>query len=173
MNNPPQFKAIPMEESHAQDICSWVYSPPYDIYSFDPWDQMKSLEIEFGDPQLRREQYLSVLTNTGELAGFAQIFPMVGVSRLGIGMRPDWCGQGLGKSFVQAVVHEALSRHPHHEVDLEVLTWNERAIRTYEKAGFRITDQYELRTPDGMKPFYCMVYDNDKSHSTDEMNLSK
>ncbi|USB33357.1 GNAT family N-acetyltransferase [Paenibacillus sp. YPG26] len=168
MNNPPAFKAIPMEESHAQVICSWVYPPPYDIYKFPPWERMKSLEIEFGDPQLRREQYLSVLTPAGELAGFAQIFPMEGVSRLGIGMRPDWCGQGLGKSLVQTIVQEALRRYPGHEVDLEVLIWNERAIRTYEKAGFRITDQYELRTPEGKMPFYCMVYHNDKSHPIDE-----
>lgn len=167
MNNPPKFKAIPMEEAHARDICSWTYPPPYDIYSFGPWERMKALEIEFGDPDLRRDQYLSVLTESGELAGFAQIFPMVEVSRLGIGMRPDWCGQGLGKSFVQAVVREALRRHPQHEVDLEVLTSNKRAIRTYEKAGFSITDQYERRTPVGMQPFYCMVYHNDKSHPAD------
>ncbi len=158
LNKHTDFYTVPMSESHGQQICSWVYEPPYNIYGFLPWEQMRALEIEFGDPMLREEQYISVLTAAGELAGFAQIFPMSNVSRLGLGLRPDLCGQGLGKSFVRTVVQETLVRRPESPVDLEVLTWNERAIRTYHQAGFRITDEYERRTPDGMRNFYCMVY---------------
>lgn len=157
-NELSRFYAVPMEESHGKEICSWVYNPPYNIYGFLPWEQMKALEIEFGDPKLRQDQYISVLNASRDLVGFAQIFPMVNVSRLGLGLRPDLCGQGLGKSFVELVVQESLRRHPGLEVDLEVLTWNERAIRTYLHAGFRITDEYARRTPDGMGNFYCMVY---------------
>ncbi|MNO96789.1 Acetyltransferase (GNAT) family protein [compost metagenome] len=94
----------------------------------------------------------------GELCGFAQFFPIVGVTRLGISMRPDLCGQGLGTHFVQSIVHEAVRRKPENEIDLEVLTWNKRAIQVYLKVGFEITDTYERLTPDGQKPFYCMVF---------------
>lgn len=152
------FRVIPMEESHAAEICNWKYKPPYNIYGWLPWEQMKELQVEFGDPELRKQQYVSVLDGQGDLTGFAQYFPMLGVTRLGIGMKPELCGQGRGRDFVSAIVKEGLHRAPGQEVDLEVLTWNNRAIRAYQKAGFTITDLYERRTPSGMKPFYCMVY---------------
>lgn len=156
------FYVVPMEIHHAEDICQWDYSPPYNIYGWMPWEQMQALGIEFGDPLLREQQYVSVVNEQGILCGFAQLFPMEGVVRLGIGMRPDLCGQGMGKSFVKSIVQAALTRYPEREIDLEVLTWNQRAIRTYINCGFTITDTYERRTPTGDKPFYCMVYD--KTH---------
>lgn len=153
------FRIVPMEESHGAAICTWKYDSPYDIYSWLPWEQMKALDVEFGNPALRAQQYVSLLTPDDELAGFAQYFPMEGVTRLGIGMRPDLCGQGLGKSFVLTIVEEAQRRKPQDVIDLEVLTWNTRAIRAYQKAGFVITDLYEKMTPGGIsKPYYCMVY---------------
>ncbi|WP_151737985.1 GNAT family N-acetyltransferase [Paenibacillus tengchongensis] len=153
------FHVAPMESFHAQEICGWDYKPPYNIYGWLPWEQMQALGIEFGDPKLRGEQYVSVLSGSGELCGFAQLFPMEGVVRLGIGMKPALCGQGMGHLFMKAIVKEALKRYPECEIDLEVLTWNQRAIKAYHKCGFTITDTYERRTPSGDKPFYCMVYD--------------
>ncbi|ULO07472.1 GNAT family N-acetyltransferase [Paenibacillus sp. 19GGS1-52] len=153
------FHVVPMEIRHAKDICEWIYKPPYNIYGWMPWEQMQALNIEFGDPQLRQEQYVSVINDQEILCGFAQLFPMEGVVRLGIGMRPDLCGHGLGHLFVGSIVEAALKRYPEREIDLEVLTWNQRAVLTYRKCGFTITDTYERRTPTGDKPFYCMVYD--------------
>ena len=120
---------------------------------------MNRLEIEFADPKLRREQYASVIDAEGQLVGFAQFFPLIGVVRLGVGMRPDLCGQGLGICFVALIVEELLPRSPECEIDLEVLTWNDRAIKVYERASFVITDTYYRGTPDGPAQFHCMVYD--------------
>ncbi|AKG36972.1 GNAT family N-acetyltransferase [Paenibacillus durus] len=159
ISSPVIFHVVPMTSAHAKDICGWQYKAPYNIYGWLAWDKMEALGIEFGDPRIRREQYVSVLDEKDNLCGFAQLFPMVGTVRLGIGMRPDLCGHGLGHLFVGAIVREALKRYPSREVDLEVLTWNQRAIRAYRKCGFTITDTYERRTPNGEKPFYCMVYD--------------
>ncbi|MGF7050130.1 RimJ/RimL family protein N-acetyltransferase [Paenibacillus sp. DS2015] len=152
------FIVLPMEISHAKSICEWKFAPPYNIYGWLPWEQMELLGIEFGDPLLRATQYLSVMNESGDLCGFAQLFPLEGVTRLGICMHPDLCGQGKGKSFVLSIVHAALLREPHDEIDLEVLTWNKRAIQAYIKANFIITDCYERLTPEGIKDFYCMVY---------------
>ncbi|MEK4508110.1 GNAT family N-acetyltransferase [Paenibacillus sp. FSL K6-2524] len=155
----PQFQIAAMEDSHGAEISTWRYDSPYDVYSWLPWEQMKALDVEFGNPVLRAEQYVSLLDANGVLSGFAQYFPLTDVTRLGIGMRPDLCGHGMGQSFVLTIVEEALRRTPHHVIDLEVLTWNTRAIRAYQKSGFTITDLYEKLTPGGIsKPFYCMVY---------------
>lgn len=152
------FHVEPMQETHAALICAWHYEPPYQIYSFLPWEHMKALEVEFGDSEIRRSQYAVIMSDQHTLEGFAQFFPMEGVTRLGLGMNPERMGQGYGVLFVQAIVGEALQRTPHHEIDLEVLTWNERAIHIYKKVGFEITDTYERPTPTGIGQFHCMVY---------------
>lgn len=155
-----QFYAIPMTSDQAAEVCTWSYPAPYNIYGWLPWDQMEGLGVEFGDPDIRKQQYISIVDEQDRLWGFAQLFPMEGVTRIGLGMRPDWCGLGMGKNFVLTIVDEAKCRKPNDEIDLEVLTWNERAIRTYLRAGFQITDTYERRTPTGNSLFHCMVYSN-------------
>lgn len=67
----PLFRVHPMTEEDAQDICTWKYEPPYQLYGFLPWKQMKALGIEMGDPDIRRKQYVSVKDRNEELIGFA------------------------------------------------------------------------------------------------------
>lgn len=149
----------PMTDIHAAELCAWRYDAPYDVYNWPAWEDMKKDGIEFGDPVLRDNQYAAVLGPGGPLIGFAQFFPLgPSVMRLGLGLRPDLCGQGLGRLLVRTVAEEALRRSPGAEVDLEVLAWNERAIRTYEKAGFRMEDTYMRPTKDGLQECHCMVF---------------
>lgn len=75
---PVTFHVVPMREEHAELICSWQYDPPYNIYSWLPWEQMKALEVEFGDAQLRQEQYAIVLDQNDRICGFAQYFHFKG-----------------------------------------------------------------------------------------------
>lgn len=154
------FNLAPLTEEHGKSICDWRYASPFDLYNWSPWDQMVTRQEQFADPRIRNEQYVAVLGALNkQLVGFAQLFPLVGWTRLGLGLRPDLCGKGLGIHFVTAITQEALRRTPDNQIDLEVLRWNERAIRVYEKAGFAITDTYERLTPRGMGTFHCMVYE--------------
>ncbi|WP_028609510.1 GNAT family N-acetyltransferase [Paenibacillus harenae] len=148
-----------MEIRYAREICEWAYEEPFDIFNWPSWEKMQKDGIEFGDSVLREEQYAAVLGGSNELIGFAQFFPITGVTRLGLGLRPDLCSQGLGPAFIRTIFREAIRRAPWNEIDLEVLAWNTRAIRAYERAGFRITDTYSRGTPRGFAEFHCMVYD--------------
>lgn len=153
------FQAVPMNIRHCQDICTWSYEPPYDIYQWSSWAQMEAEAEEFGDAQIRETQYISILdAENGYLVGYAQLFPITGVTRLGLGMRPELCGLGIGPDFVRFLAEEAKRRRPGDIIDLEVLVWNIRAQKAYRKAGFVITDRYERPTPKGSMDFYCMVY---------------
>jgi ribosomal-protein-alanine N-acetyltransferase len=158
------WRVVPLTESDCQELCTWSYPAPYAIYNWPTWATMLDNQSEFADPQIRDEQYRGVVDNNGTLTGFVQYFPIVGVTRLGLGLRPDLCGKGgvssrgLGTQFVQLLVAEAQQRAPEQEIDLEVLVWNERAIRAYQRAGFTITDTYEKWTPTGTADFHCMVY---------------
>lgn len=149
----------PMTKQHTRKICSWRYPCPYDIYNFDSWCCMETRKSEFADPLIREQQYRSWLDSNQELIGFSQFFPMLNVVRLGLGLRPDLCGLGLGAEFTRCIAEEAPKFQPHKAIDLEVLEWNERAIRTYQRAGFVITDTYERMTMAGPAIVHCMVWE--------------
>jgi len=167
------WHVCPLTLAHAQALCEWRYPSPYDIYNWPDWESMQREKIEFADPHIREQQYAAVLDEDAKLVGFVQFFPIVGVTRLGLGLHPALCGQsavrgtgkGRGVSFVKLLVQEAARRAPQNEIDLEVLTWNTRAIRAYERTGFHITDTYEKMTPTGKALFHCMVYDPSASAS--------
>ncbi|CAG7653078.1 GNAT family N-acetyltransferase [Paenibacillus allorhizosphaerae] len=165
---PIRYQLIPMTEEHGPVICSWRYPAPYDLYNWNDWKHMLSRGEEFADPFIRQTQYRAVVDEAGSLCGFAQLFPMAGLTRLGLGMRPDLCGAGQGERFVRAIAEEARRLQPEHEIDLEVLIWNKRAIRVYEKAGFAITDTYERMTLTGMDTFHCMVWNETKPEAREQ-----
>ncbi|MFC4098785.1 GNAT family N-acetyltransferase [Paenibacillus xanthanilyticus] len=159
---PPRlpYRVTPLTEELAAALCEWRYEPPYTFYQWLSWADMQAQEREFGDPTIRRGQYAAVLDADDTFIGFAQFFPLAGVTRLGLGLRPDLCGRGVGLGFVQAIVQEAIRRAPDNEIDLEVHTWNERAIAVYERAGFVVSDRYELPLASGVQSILCMVYYN-------------
>jgi RimJ/RimL family protein N-acetyltransferase len=150
-----------LTEQLCKQICSWQYDAPYDIYNWPSWGQMVAQNLQFADAYIRETQFAAVVqteNETSELIGYVQFFPMFELTRLGLGMRPDLCSKGLGVRFMQAITNEAKKKNPSNEIDLEVHIWNERAQKTYLKAGFVLVDDYERMTPNGMERFYCMVY---------------
>jgi RimJ/RimL family protein N-acetyltransferase len=153
-----------LTEQHCKEICSWCYPVPYDIYNWSPWGILVAQDQQFADPGIREAQFAAIVQvkdekkHDTELIGYVQYFPLHEVTRLGVGLKPDLCGKGLGIYFMDTIIKEALRRNPNHEIDLEVHTWNERAQKVYSKAGFMKTDEYERITPTGMGQFYCMVY---------------
>ncbi len=54
-----------------------------------------------------------------------------------LGERDSW-GHGLGTEATELMLEHAFERLGLHRVGLSVFSYNERAIRAYEKAGFRI-----------------------------------
>ncbi|WP_308637093.1 GNAT family N-acetyltransferase [Paenibacillus silvisoli] len=159
------LNVVPLSDALAEELSAWRYEPPFDFYNWSTWKVMQQLGIEFGDAYIRQQQYAAVTDDNGALIGFAQFFPILGVTRIGLGLRPDLCGQGqgLGITLVQAIVKEAIRRAPDDEIDLEVHVWNTRAIRTYERAGFIITDTYEKPTAAGDVTVHCMSYTHTSS----------
>jgi ribosomal-protein-alanine N-acetyltransferase len=55
---------------------------------------------------------------------------------LGLGLRPDLTGRGLGASFIAAGLEFGRERFAPERFVLSVATFNERAIKVYERAGF-------------------------------------
>jgi len=159
---PLDIQIVSMTKEQGQQICSWRYPGLYAVYNWPSWEHLAVNNLQFANNEIRQSQFYAVITMNNQieqLSGFAQLFPMMGLTRLGLGLRPDLCGKGMGTLFVNKIVRYAIQKNPGHEIDLEVHVWNKRAQIVYTRAGFVITDQYERKTINGQEEFYCMVFD--------------
>ena len=121
-----------MTQADAETVAAWHYEPPYDFYDFesDPADLAEIL-----DPDRRAGDYHSVHLD-GELAGFFSFKVHGDALEIGLGLRPDLAGQGIGLGFVEAGLGFARAKFSPQTFWLDVTTWNERAKKVYERAGF-------------------------------------
>ena len=121
-----------MDEAEAGVVADWHYEPPYDFYDFrkDPEDL-----AELFDRDVRAGEYRSVHRD-GELVGFFSFKVHDDVVEIGLGLRPDLTGAGLGGEFVRAGIDYAVGTFRPRELMLDVATFNDRARKVYERAGF-------------------------------------
>jgi RimJ/RimL family protein N-acetyltransferase len=120
-------------EAYAHEVESWHYPPPYDFYdaASDPEDAKAQR-----DPA-KREQYRAVLGEDGRLEAFWYFDWHEGVVEVGIGLRPDLTGRGRGEFFLRSQLDYAEEHWRPALLRLFVAAWNHRAIRLYERLGFR------------------------------------
>jgi [ribosomal protein S18]-alanine N-acetyltransferase len=121
-----------MTQADAEAVAGWHYEPPYDFYDFeaDPEDLEEIL-----DPERRAGDYHSV-DRDGELVGFFSFKPHDDAVEIGLGLRPDLTGRGIGLEFVEAGLDFARKTFRPRTLWLDVAKWNERAKKIYERAGF-------------------------------------
>ena len=127
------MKIEPWSEAHACEVDTWHYEPPYDFYDLasDPEDA-----AAMHDP-VRSERTRAVLGDDGRLDAFWSFKVEGDVVEVGIGLRPDLTGRGLGESYLRAQLEYAREHWQPKRFRLFVAAWNERAIRVYERFGFR------------------------------------
>jgi len=126
-------KIVDWTEAHAHEVRSWQYEPPYDFYDLasDPGD-----EALMHDPA-RAGHHRAVLDESGRLEAFWYFDWHGEVVEVGIGLRPDLTGRGLGEALLRAQLEYASQSWQPETFRLFVAAWNERAIRLYERLGFR------------------------------------
>lgn len=145
-----------MRQEDAQQIACWHYPSPYNFYD---WDQDPDDLAELLDPQSWQESYYAVLNEENDLAGFFVFKPDPSghTVEVGLGLRPDLTGKGLGRAFVNAGL---LFGQEHFSVEmwsLSVATFNTRAIRLYEQVGFTPLNTFLHHTNGGEYEFLRMV----------------
>lgn len=148
------YRFVPMGWNDASAVVAWRYEPPYDIYNV-PIDEQASTIPYFADP---RNAYYTVRLSD-ELVGFccfgaeARVpggeYQGDDVIDVGVGLRPDLTGKGLGVVFVAAVLDFGSQVYHPHDFRLTVATFNQRAIRVYETLGFRTTHEFVVERGDG------------------------
>ncbi len=142
-----QFTFTPMTEEDARAIQAWHYEEPYTTYNMTSDEEPNAIE-EMLD---QRSPHYAVRDEPNALIGFYTygtsahigdtiepgLFVEDRMVTIGLGMRPDLTGQGLGLAFVNAGLVFACKEFVPKRFRLYVFAWNERAIRVYEHAGFK------------------------------------
>jgi [ribosomal protein S18]-alanine N-acetyltransferase len=144
----------PMTPADAEEIARWEYPEPYCFYdaAADAGDLAELL-----DPALRGEEYVSVDDGSGALVGFFQFEARPpDAIEIGLGLHPDLTGRGLGSGFLETGLQEARGRFGPVRIVLAVATFNRRAIRVYERAGFTPVRTYIHATNGGEWEFLEM-----------------
>ena len=93
----------------------------------------------------------------GELVGHLVFKLSGGVAEIGLGLRPDLTGRGLGLAFLQAALRYAAQALGATSFTLAVAAFNHRAIKVYERAGFSETERYLHATNGAMHEFIRMT----------------
>lgn len=142
-----------LTQNEAEAIAEWHYPEPYSFYDWkaDPDDLQELL-----DPALRGEAYWAVRDDDGELVGNFSFKPKDDAIEIGLGLRPDLTGRGLGAAFLAAGLEFAREEFAPERFTLAVATFNERAIKVYERAGFARDRVYMHSTNGGEWEFVAM-----------------
>ena len=144
---------LPLSQETVAEISGWEYETPYEAYSFKGHhDEYLLDESIWGIEQF-------CLTCDGIILG--QVACQYEGDDLWVGwsMAPMLYGKGNGAAFVSHCVHEIRRVKGHTgRILLRVSARNKRAIKAYQKAGFRYvaTIQDEIAFSDNMEDFWVM-----------------
>jgi RimJ/RimL family protein N-acetyltransferase len=163
-----------MTEAEARAIAEWRYAGPYAIYS-TPEEDREAAVLEMLD---RRSPYVAARAAGGEAAGDAagelvgffaygsaaevgelstpHLFAADERLSVGLGLRPDLTGHGRGVGFVEAGLAYAREQYHPRGFRLYVLSFNARAMRVYEQAGFERVGTVRVAFAGGEREFVEM-----------------
>ena len=131
------YKKTSMNDDAAKQIASWNYEGDYANYNLPTYEEMKEKNYGIMNPE-KANNYICYLKDE-EVIAYTNMKEMEDKKIFfGIGLKPEYCGQGLGKHILKDSLDEIKKRYPNYIIYLEVRSWNIRAIKAYEKIGFII-----------------------------------
>lgn len=146
----------PLTQAEKREICAWKYAGAYVAYNLPPYEKMLEERTGFCNPQ-REGNYMAWYWGE-QLVGFTNLLEEDQAVFVGIGVKPECCGQGYGQKILEEAYALSKQRCPGKPLYLEVRTWNERAVRCYQRAGFQIVGvPFTQVTGMGPGTFYRMI----------------
>ena len=150
-----QIRYRPAEKKYAREFVNWEYQPPYDVYNCPPDEIGDAVQYNI-DPT---NNVYSMFDQSETLIGYcsygrdAQV-PGGDYSEealdIGLMIKPELTGQGLGTVFAEEVIRNGVNRNAPKKLRVTIAAFNKRAMRVWEKNGFKQT-QFFKRSSDGME----------------------
>ena len=88
-----------LTDEEAREAVAWRYDGEYAVYNFPSWDECAARGWSITDAVKRENAYFSV-RYAGEFLGFFHIMDRASHVELGVGMKPELCGQGRGRMLM-------------------------------------------------------------------------
>ena len=144
-----EYEIKNMNEEILKEIISWEYEGEYSEYNMDSLENLKAKGASITKPE-NSNNYLCYFKK-GELVGYTNtMLKKNGNIFIGIGLAPKYCGKGLGNSILKNSVVNAKNMYPNSKIVLQVRSWNKRAIKCYEKIGFRLLKKEIIKDHNGI-----------------------
>ena len=144
----------PTTEEEKILLTEWKYEGEYSVYNAEPYEEQKKKGFGFANPQ----NHFYSFYDEKKLIGFINLYEEKTEVFFGIGVKPEECGKGYGSQMTEIACKISRELFPGKPLYLEVRTWNQRAVRCYEKAGFHIVGEpIRQTTSAGEGVFYHMI----------------
>ncbi len=161
-----------MSIDYANEIISWKYKAPYDVYGYSESDCEKTVTYLMNDAN----SFFAVISE-GNLIGFRSFGKdgrVLGGSYddfyldTGGGLRPDLTGKGIGEEVIRMGLEFGSTQFQTEHFRVTIAAFNERAIIVCKRLGF-IEDHKFQRESDG-KEFVVLTHKNLKKKSSDRLD---
>ncbi|MDD4056795.1 MAG: GNAT family N-acetyltransferase [Bacilli bacterium] len=134
--------SIMSQESALMIANQWHYEEPYSFYDAEA-DRDDYQELI--SPELRNSHYYEAKIED-DLVGFFSITIDDGQIEIGLGLRPDYCGKGLGKEFLCQIEEYLIPIFHPQKLIVFVASFNLRAMKVYKSCGYQIIGEENRRT---------------------------
>lgn len=134
------YQLRPLTAEQGEAMANWSYPGPWAVY-----DVTTPIDPEEG--------FWAVVDDSGAVAGYAcfgvearvpGLEEQPGALDVGVGMRPDLTGQGLGREFAGAVLEHAREVTGATRLRAVVQDWNQRSRRLLDGLGFEETGDHRV-----------------------------
>lgn len=134
--SPPLYHFHPMRLRDALAVRRWRYPGEYAVYNLGLPTLLVAVAVDVVVGRRAGVSFFAVTTDADGLMGIASYAHKGEDVEIGLGLRPDLTGRGLGLSFVRAVMEQGRELYHLRTFSLAVATFNHRAITVYERVGF-------------------------------------
>ncbi|MEI5909636.1 GNAT family protein [Bacillus spongiae] len=151
-----EYKFTKMTQQEAEEIAyEWHYEGEYSFYDMEA-DQEDL--AEFLDPVARGDSLFAVTSETGLIGFFSVNKTDTTTVDIGLGMHPNLTGKGNGLEFINSGLEFVQSTLAPKTITLSVATFNQRAIKVYQKVGFVEEKTFLQETNGSTFEFLKMTY---------------
>ena len=153
-----------IDKNDLNELVKWKYEKPFDLYNIE-YSPMIVDEFLNGE-------YYSILDENNKLIAFSCFGKSAQVSTeesnkyynkypkyidIGLGLNPNLCSKGIGESLVNLIIDFGRKELGYEYFRLTVASFNERAMKVYERVGFVKDKQFIFERKEIKREFIIMI----------------